>query len=73
MCLDFTNISVNIFFQLAEVDHLRKSLVPQLQDVEVADKWFQQDEAICHTTGQTINLLREAFGITIISRNGPVN
>lgn len=48
-------------------------LVPQLQGIEIADKWFQQDGATCHTAGQTINLLRETFGDRIISRNGPVN
>ena len=48
-------------------------LVPQLQGVEVADKWFQQDGATCHTAGETITLLRETFGGRIISRNGPVN
>ena len=34
-------------------------LVPQLQGIDIADKWFQQDGATCHTAGQTIELLRE--------------
>ena len=48
-------------------------LVPQLQGIDIADKWFQQDGATCHTARQTIELLRETFGDRIISRNGPVN
>ena len=47
--------------------------VPQLQGVEVTDKWFQQDGTTYHTGGETINLLSETFGDRIISRNGPVN
>ena len=48
-------------------------LVPQLQSVKVAGKWFQQDGATFHTAGKTLNLLSETFGDRIISRNGPVN
>ena len=35
--------------------------------------WFQQDGATCHTSHQTINLLKAKFGNRIISRNGPIN
>ena len=48
-------------------------LNPQLQGVEVAGKWFQQDGVTCHAAGKTINLLSETFGDRIISRNGHVN
>jgi hypothetical protein len=47
--------------------------VPQLNDIDVAELWFQQDGATCHTAHATINLLRETFDERIISRNGPVN
>lgn len=45
--------------------------VPHLEGV--AEMWFQQDGATCHTARQTINLLQETFDQRIISRNGPVN
>lgn len=46
--------------------------VPELEDVDVDDLWFQQDGATCHTANDTINLLKETFGERIISRRGPV-
>jgi len=45
--------------------------VPQLNDVNVKEFWFQQDGATCHTARDTINLLQETFDERIISRNGP--
>ena len=48
-------------------------LLPKIQDIGVADLWFQQDGATCHTAGETIDLLRENFHEQIITRNGPVN
>ena len=35
--------------------------------------WFQQDGATCHTATETIDLLKQKFGESIFSRNGPVN
>ena len=46
--------------------------VPELDDVDVDDLWFQQDGATCHTANATIDLLKETFGERIISRRGPV-
>ncbi|GFX14861.1 uncharacterized protein TNCV_1486031 [Trichonephila clavipes] len=34
---------------------------------------FQQDGATCHTARATIDLLKDAFGVCLISRFGPVN
>jgi len=34
---------------------------------------FQQDDAPCHTAGVTMELLREQFGESLISRNGVHN
>ena len=48
-------------------------LLPKVQDIGVADLWFQLDGATCHTAGETIDLLKENFHYQIISRNGPVN
>lgn len=33
-----------------------------MEDVNVDDHWFQQDDATCHTANRTIKLLKEAFG-----------
>ncbi|GFW42438.1 heat shock 70kDa protein 8 [Trichonephila clavipes] len=35
--------------------------------------WFQQDGATCHTARSTIDLLKDTFGDSLISRFGPVN
>ncbi|GFS68399.1 uncharacterized protein TNCV_3000761 [Trichonephila clavipes] len=39
----------------------------------VAELWFQQDGATCHTARATIDLLKDTFGDRLISRFGPVN
>ncbi|CAF1040561.1 unnamed protein product [Didymodactylos carnosus] len=46
---------------------------PKTDDIDADDIWFQQDGATCHTANATINLLKEKFGESIISRKGPVN
>lgn len=52
---------------------INEFLLPKIQDIGVADMWFQQDGATCHTAHSTIDLLKETFEENIISRNGPVN
>lgn len=52
---------------------INQFLFPELDDVDTDDMWFQQDDATCHTATETIKLLNEIFGQSIISRNGPVN
>ena len=47
--------------------------VPQLNNHDVQELWFQQDGATCHTARATIDLLKETFSDHIISRFGPVN
>ena len=44
----------------------------KFKDIGVADLWFQQDGATCHTVGETIDLLKENFHEQIISRSGLV-
>ncbi|GFX40275.1 hypothetical protein TNCV_4319081 [Trichonephila clavipes] len=39
----------------------------------VMELWFQQDGATCHTARATIDLLKDTFGDSLISRFGPVN
>lgn len=44
----------------------------ELDDFDLEDMWFQQDGATCHTSRDTINLLREKFNDRVISRNADV-
>ena len=46
---------------------------PEFDDIDGDDLYFQQDGATCHTSGETMDLLRGKFGEAIISRNGPFN
>ena len=47
---------------------------PELEDMDVDNVNFQQDDATCHnTSGETIGLLREKFPGRVISRNGNYN
>ncbi|GFS96326.1 uncharacterized protein TNCV_16751 [Trichonephila clavipes] len=47
--------------------------IPELNNHDVQELWFQQDGATCHTARVTINLLKDTFGDRLISRFGPVN
>ncbi|GFX85567.1 uncharacterized protein TNCV_3717381 [Trichonephila clavipes] len=47
--------------------------IPELNNHDVQELWFQQDGAICHTARATIDLLKDTFGDHLISRLGPVN
>ncbi|GFV68719.1 transposable element Tc3 transposase [Trichonephila clavipes] len=47
--------------------------IPELNNHDVQDLWFQQDGATCHTGRATIDLLKDTFGDRLISRFGPVN
>ncbi|GFU09688.1 uncharacterized protein TNCV_5027241 [Trichonephila clavipes] len=47
--------------------------VPELNNHDVQELWFQQDGATCHTARATIDLLKDTFGDRLISRFGPVN
>ncbi|GFX20507.1 uncharacterized protein TNCV_3488641 [Trichonephila clavipes] len=47
--------------------------IPELNNHEVQELWFQQDGATCHTARGTIDLLKDTFGDLLISRFGPVN
>ncbi|GFX61355.1 fibronectin type-III domain-containing protein 3A [Trichonephila clavipes] len=47
--------------------------IPELNNNDVQDLWFQQDGATCHTARATIDLLKDTFGDRLISRFGPVN
>ncbi|GFW91925.1 sodium bicarbonate cotransporter 3 [Trichonephila clavipes] len=47
--------------------------IPELNNHDVQELWFQQDGATCHTARGTIDLLKDTFGDCLISRFGPVN
>ncbi|GFT68831.1 putative DD41D transposase [Trichonephila clavipes] len=47
--------------------------IPELNNHDVQELWFQQDSAPCHTARATIDLLKNTFGDRLISRFGPVN
>ncbi|GFV47230.1 DUF4817 domain-containing protein [Trichonephila clavipes] len=47
--------------------------IPELNNHDVQELWFQQDGATCHTARATIDLLKDPFGDRLISRFGPVN
>ncbi|GFW91966.1 uncharacterized protein TNCV_2152461 [Trichonephila clavipes] len=47
--------------------------IPELNNHDVQELWFQQDGATCHTACATIDLLKDTFGDRLISRFRPVN
>ncbi|GFU75494.1 putative LOC100569746 [Trichonephila clavipes] len=47
--------------------------IPELNNHDVQELWFQQDGATCHTVRATIDLLKDTFRDRLISRFGPVN
>ncbi|GFV93319.1 uncharacterized protein TNCV_3685421 [Trichonephila clavipes] len=47
--------------------------IPELNNHDGQELWFQQDGATCHTARATIDLLKDMFGDRLISRFGPVN
>ncbi|GFX99822.1 transposable element Tc3 transposase [Trichonephila clavipes] len=47
--------------------------IPELNNHDVQELWFQQDGATCHTARATIDLLKDTFIDHLISRFGPVN
>ncbi|GFV60655.1 transposable element Tc3 transposase [Trichonephila clavipes] len=47
--------------------------IPELNNHDVQQLWFQLDGATCHTARATIDLLKDTLGDRLISRFGPVN
>ncbi|GFT32341.1 DDE_3 domain-containing protein [Trichonephila clavipes] len=46
--------------------------IPELNNHDVQELWFQQNGATCHTARATIDLLKDTFGDRLISRFGPL-
>ncbi|GFW24566.1 transposable element Tcb2 transposase [Trichonephila clavipes] len=47
--------------------------IPEWNNHDIQELWFQQDGATCHTARATIDLLKDTLGDRLISRFGPVN
>ncbi|GFU91369.1 uncharacterized protein TNCV_2541371 [Trichonephila clavipes] len=64
------NVTVNGDRYRAMITNL---FIPELNNHDVQELWFQQDGATCHTARATIDLLKDTLGDRQISRFGPVN
>ena len=52
------------------LDMITQFFLPKLDDIDVANMWFQQGSATCHTANETIQLLHEIFPGRVLSRFG---
>ncbi|GFV41674.1 DUF4817 domain-containing protein [Trichonephila clavipes] len=64
------NVTVNGDWYRAMITNF---FIPELNNHDVQELWFQQDGATCHTARATIDLLKDTFGDHLISRFGPVD
>ncbi|GFX59477.1 DUF4817 domain-containing protein [Trichonephila clavipes] len=64
------NVTVNGDRYRAKITNF---FIPELNNHDVQELWFQQDGAACHTARATIDLLKDTLGDRLISRFGPVN
>ncbi|GFU01537.1 transposable element Tc3 transposase [Trichonephila clavipes] len=69
-CLSMKRTSVNSDRYRAMIANF---FIPDLNNHDVQELWFQQDGATCHTARATIDLMKDMFGVRLISRFGPVN
>ncbi|GFS81932.1 putative DD41D transposase [Trichonephila clavipes] len=54
-------------------DMITNFFIPELNNNDVHELWFQQEGTTCHTARATIDLLKDTFGDRLISRFGLVN
>ena len=52
---------------------INEFLCPELENMDVVDVFFQENDATCHTSGETMSLLRGKFPGRVISLNGDCN
>ncbi|GFW69164.1 DUF4817 domain-containing protein [Trichonephila clavipes] len=64
------NVTVNGDRYRAKITNF---FIPELNNHDIQELWFQQDGAKCHTARATIDLLKDTFGDHLISRFRPVN
>lgn len=69
--MDQQRVTVNSVHYLAMLEDYFFSLV-QNQN-QLAEFWFQQDGATCHTAAEIFALLQERLLVMLFSRRGPVN
>ncbi|GFV11876.1 hypothetical protein TNCV_1465121 [Trichonephila clavipes] len=76
-CAAAAKMRVGVRFTKVNGDRYRAMItnffIPELNNHDVQELWFQQDGATCHTARATIDLLKDTFGDRLISRFGPVN
>jgi hypothetical protein len=60
------NLNSNSFLRL-----LQEQIIPQIQNLNVNDVWFQMDGAPPHSTAMITRYLNEIFGERWIGRFGP--
>ncbi|GFW25462.1 uncharacterized protein TNCV_3721901 [Trichonephila clavipes] len=63
------NVTVNVDRYRAMITNF---FIPELNNHDDQELWYQEDGAICHTARATIDLLKDTFGDRLISRFGPV-
>ena len=51
---------------------LKEFLVIKIEEDDIANIWFQQDGATCHTADATLDVLRPVFEDRIINRTADV-
>ncbi|GFX56668.1 uncharacterized protein TNCV_494161 [Trichonephila clavipes] len=56
-----------------QVAKITNFFIPELNNHDVQELWYQRDGATCHTARATIDLLKDTFGDRLISCFGPVN
>ncbi|GFW62517.1 tc3a_0 protein [Trichonephila clavipes] len=56
-----------------QVAMINNFFIPELNNHDVQELWFQQDGATCQTARATIDLLKDTFGDHLISRFRPGN
>lgn len=61
-----------LFFESTVDGTVYRELIQQfvaLLEFDERDSWFQQDSATCHTSNETMDMLREFFGDRLITKN----
>ena len=51
---------------------LNEFLFTKIEEEDIGNIWFQQDDAMCHTAEATLDVLRPAFEYCIISRRADI-
>ena len=49
-------------------DVITRFFLPKLDNIDVVDMWFQQNDTTCHTANETIQLSHETFPGRLLSR-----